>query len=186
MTGYPASYFENYGGTGDSYIDNPATRVFFGNVAIRLIQRFRPHSVLDAGCAIGYLVEALRGAGVAAWGIDASAYAIEHARSPHCKCQSLIDPINGTYDLVTAIEVLEHIPEQDAEASIANLCSVTNNVVFSSTAIDFDEPTHVNVRPAEYWTVLFEHQGFERDEKFSAPWLAEWAMLFRRRGSWPS
>lgn len=183
MSGYAAAYFEDYGGTGDSYIDNPGQRVFFANVAQRLIQRFHPHSVLDAGCAIGYLVEAFRGAGVAAWGIDASSYAIEHTRHaarPHCKQQSLTDPINGTYDLVTCIEVLEHIEPQDAHAAIANLCSVTDNVVFSSTPSDTFEPTHLNVRAADYWTMLFGRQKFRPDPLFTAPWLTEWAVHFRR------
>lgn len=184
MTDYAAAYFENYGGSGDSYVDNPDLRAFFANVASRLIQRFKPHSVLDAGCATGYLVEAFRSCGVAAWGIDASEYAIEHCRPGargHVRQQSLTDPIIGNYELVTCIEVLEHIRPQDAHASIANLCCAADkDIVFTSTPSDFFDPTHLNVQAADYWTMLFARQRFQPDPLFAAPWLTEWAMHFRR------
>src|SRR6476661_8245522 len=49
---------------------------FFGKIADAIIRDLRPSSVLDAGCAMGFLVEALRARGVEAWGIDISEYAI--------------------------------------------------------------------------------------------------------------
>jgi len=68
--------------------------------------------VLDAGCAIGFLVEALRERGVDARGFDISEYAIsqvpEHLQ-PYCTLGSITDEIDGRYDLITCIEVLEHL-----------------------------------------------------------------------------
>ena len=35
-------------------------REYFGNIADAIIRQLKPTSVLDAGCALGFLVEALR------------------------------------------------------------------------------------------------------------------------------
>jgi SAM-dependent methyltransferase len=123
---------------------------FFATIADEIVRAFRPASVLDAGCAMGLLVEALWDRGVRAEGIDISNYAIANVRPDMralFRAASLTDPIEGSFDLVTCIEVLEHLERADAEAAIANLCSVTQTVLFSSTPSDFSELTHVNVCP---------------------------------------
>ena len=53
---------------------------FFGTIADKLIAQHHPKTVLDAGCAMGYLVEALRDRGVEAYGIDISEYALSQVR----------------------------------------------------------------------------------------------------------
>ena len=52
---------------------------FFGTIADRIVRDINPKRVLDAGCAIGMLVEVLRERGVDARGIDVSSYAIQSA-----------------------------------------------------------------------------------------------------------
>lgn len=49
---------------------------FFGGIADTLIRSFRPARVFDAGCALGFLVEAFWDRGVEAWGRDISDFAI--------------------------------------------------------------------------------------------------------------
>lgn len=165
---YDAHYYgANYErATGHPYRwGEPVWHGFFGHVAGRIIDELAPARVLDAGCAIGFLVGALRARGVDAKGIDVSAYAISQvplALRDHCRVGSLADPIEGRYDLVTCIEILEHIPEALAETTIGNLCRVTDTVLFSSSPDDESEATHVNVRAPTYWDELFERQGFGR------------------------
>ena len=55
---------------GDPYERTEALLTFFGGIADRLVADVAPKTVLDAGCAIGLLVEALRQRGVDATGID--------------------------------------------------------------------------------------------------------------------
>src|SRR5579871_5848645 len=131
---------------------------FFAGVAEQLARSLNPRKVLDAGCAMGFLVESFWARGIEAWGIDVSSYAISRVRrdiAPYCRQASLADPIPGAYDLVTCIEVLEHIPAEDTPQVIRNLTSVTDTILFSSTPSDFDEPTHINVRPPLYWLKSF-------------------------------
>src|SRR4051794_23312927 len=69
---------------------------FFDSVATRIASDIAPATVLDAGCAMGFLVEALRSKGIEAFGIDISEYAIQRADAsirPFCSLGSLTDPL---------------------------------------------------------------------------------------------
>lgn len=143
----------------------------------------KPRRVLDAGCAKGFLVEALRDRGIEAFGVDISEYAISEVRPdirPYCRVGSLVQPLSEQYDLITCIEVLEHLTEEEARGAIANICQSTGDVLFSSSPDDFDEPTHVTVRPRNYWADHFAECGFSLDVEFDARAVAPHAMRFRR------
>jgi len=129
------------------------------------------------------LVEALRDRKVEAFGIDISEYALRQAREdirPYCWRASALDPMPQQYDLIICIEVLEHLPAADAGRAIANLCQYSNDILFSSTPIDYRESTHINVQLPEYWVRLFAYQGFLRDLDFDATFILPWAMRFRK------
>jgi cellulose synthase/poly-beta-1,6-N-acetylglucosamine synthase-like glycosyltransferase/glycosyltransferase involved in cell wall biosynthesis len=155
----------------------------FGAVADEIVRTLHPSRVFDAGCAMGMLVESLRGRGVDAWGVDISEYAIANIRPdmrPFCQVKSITEPFGGRFDLVTCIEVLEHIPEQEARAAVKQMAAATDVVLFSSTPDDFTEPTHINVHSILYWLKLFEEYGFQPDLLFDAVFVPPHAILFRR------
>jgi 2-polyprenyl-3-methyl-5-hydroxy-6-metoxy-1,4-benzoquinol methylase len=155
----------------------------FADFADELIRSVRPRTVLDAGCAMGFLVEAFWDRGVAASGVDISTYAISHVRrdmQPHCRIASLRESIEGQYDLVTCIEVLEHMPWDDSRAAIENLSRITDTILFSSSPSDFTEPTHINVHQPIVWLEQFSSVGFYPDLFFDASFVTPQAMLLRR------
>lgn len=156
----------------------------FGRLADTISRDIAPRRVLDAGCALGLLVETLRDRGVDAYGIDVSSYAIanlhESVRS-YCRQGSIASELDGWYDLVVCIEVVEHMAPAEAEAAIANFCRHTDDVLFSSSPLDYREPTHVNVHPPEHWAELFARHDFFRDVDFDASFVTPWAARFRRR-----
>ena len=157
---------------------------FFGGLADRIVEGIAPARVLDAGCALGLLVESLRDRGVEAFGIDLSSYAMEQLHEkvrPYCRRGSIADEFSERYDLVVCIEVLEHMPAADAEAAVANFCRHTDDVLFSSTPFDHREPTHINVHPPEHWGELFARHDFFRDPDYDASFVTTWAVRFRRR-----
>lgn len=169
---------------GQPYVRNEVWLEFFGRVAGRIVADVAPGRVLDAGCAMGFLVETLRDRGVDAWGIDISAFAIEQVYAPvkpYCRVGSVTDDLGGPWDLIVSIEVAEHMPIRDAETAIANMCARTNDVLFSSSPVDYREPTHVNVHPPEYWAEQFARHGFYRDVDYDATYLVPWAARFRKR-----
>jgi hypothetical protein len=158
---------------------------FFGYMAERIATDIRPASALDAGCAMGMLVESLRDRGVEAFGVDISEYAVGNARDdvrPYCVQGSVTEPFPRRYELITCIETLEHLPPNDGERAVANLCAHTDDVIFSSTPSHFKEATHLNVRPPEYWAELFGRHGLYRDVDYDpGTYIAPWAVRFRRR-----
>lgn len=156
---------------------------FFGAIADRVVAAAGPKKTLDVGCAKGFLVEALRDRGIEAFGIDISEYAIGEVRSdirPYCLVASAVDPFDGQYDLITCLEVVEHLSEEEARKTIANICQSTRDVLFSSTPSDFHEPTHLTVRQRSVWIERFAEHGFHLDVDFDASFIAPHAMRFRQ------
>lgn len=155
----------------------------FGSIADRIVLDIQPRTVLDAGCAIGLLVECLRRRGVEAFGVDLSSHAISQVPEefkPFCYVGSIAESFPGTYDLIVCIEVLEHLSPEDGRRAIANLCKHTRDILFSSTPFDFREATHSNVQPVEAWAELFAQHGFIRDVDFDATFITPWAFRVRK------
>lgn len=164
---------------------------FFEAIADRIVKDLKPKTVLDAGCAMGYLVAALRDRGVEAYGLDISEYAVSMVREdikPYCAVGSLTDPLPKglpkQFDLVTTIEVLEHMYAEDGKAAIENLCGITDRIIFSSTPDDFTEQTHVNVQQWEYWARLLASAGFYDDLNYRPTYLNYNAVCYCRKADW--
>lgn len=157
---------------------------FFDRIAERIVRDLQPDSALDAGCAMGFLVESLRKRGVDAFGVDVSEFAIGEVHesvAEYCAVASLTEPLERSYDLITCIEVLEHIPAEETDRAIANLCRATDRILLSTTPDDFTEATHVNVRPPEEWSAALAREGFLRDLDYDASYVTPWAALYRRQ-----
>jgi GT2 family glycosyltransferase/glycosyltransferase involved in cell wall biosynthesis/SAM-dependent methyltransferase len=181
---YGAEYYRTGFGAAPYDRSTPHWLEFFGGIAAEIIRSLKPRNVFDAGCAWGFLVEAFWDRGVEAGGVDVSEYAIAHLRPdmrPYCRVGSLTDPIEREYDLVTCIEVLEHMPGDEVDRAIANLCRATNRILFSSTPGDFDEPTHFSVRPVMGWLRAFQTHGFVPDLLYDASFVSPHAFLLRRQ-----
>jgi SAM-dependent methyltransferase len=181
---FDEEYYRSHLGAEPYSRENAGLVSFFSTVADHLIRSLQPRTVLDAGCAMGLLVEAFWDRGITAWGSDISSYAIGNVRrdiQPYCKVASLSEPIEGTYDLITCIEVLEHMPEPDALAAIVNLSKATDTILFSSSFTDLEEPTHVNVRQPIWWLEEFSKVGFSPDLMYDASFVSPQAMLLRKQ-----
>ena len=184
-----SEYNEDYYKTGlgpHPYARSEPWLGFFGNIASRIKQDFNPAAVLDAGCAIGLLVEAFHNHGIKAVGYDFSPYAIAQApehMKPYMFCRSIAEPFEHEADFITCIEVLEHMQEDDSLAAVRNMTQVSDIILFSSTSDDFSEPTHINVRPQEYWLKAFENEGFVWRSDYNASYVCPWAKIFVRKMS---
>jgi hypothetical protein len=157
---------------------------YFGKVADRIVTDLAPASLLDAGCAMGFLVEGLRDRGVEAYGIDVSEYAISKVGDSvkeFCSVGTLDQPLPRRYDVITCVEVVEHIAPEQAETVIANLCAATDRLLLSTSPDDYTEATHLNVQPPEYWSTMLAREGFFRDFSHDFRYLTPWAALYSRR-----
>jgi SAM-dependent methyltransferase len=178
---YGAFYYRH--DCGVPYERNEHWLNFFGEIADGIVRTLHPSSVLDAGCAMGFLVEALCERAVDARGIDVSEYAIsqvDESVRDRCVVGSLAEPIDGRYDLIVSIEVLEHIPASETDRVIANLCAATDRILLSTTPADYGEATHLNVQPPEAWAALLAREGFLRDVEHDFSFITPWAALYTR------
>lgn len=179
---FDAYYFAHC--CGRPYARDEQWFLFFASIVDKIMSDIQPGSVLDAGCAWGFLVEKLRERRVEAFGIDISPYAIENVHpdmAQYCTVGSIVEPFSQVYDLIVCIEVLEHMPKDEAERAVKNICDHTGDVLFSSTPFDYKEATHINVQPPEYWAELFARHSFFRDVDFDASFITPWAVRFRRK-----
>jgi hypothetical protein len=131
---------------------------------IPLVQEYvHPNSVIDIGCGIGAWLSVWEKRGVKEIkGVD-GAYVD--------KKQLLIDvnnfedfnleqgyKSNKRYDIVTCLEVAEHLPAKSAELFVESLCALSDVVLFSA-AIPAQEGTmHINEQFHEYWGAIFAHK----------------------------
>jgi SAM-dependent methyltransferase len=181
---YTGCYYASHLGSDEEYgWDSPSWRAFFTNVADKVVTLLGAKRVLDVGCARGLLVQALAEAGVDAHGSDISETAVASAHPDvrgRLSVATAVDPIEGSWDLVSCIEVVEHMSPLDADRAITNMCAVTERVLFSSGPGDYAEPTHVNVRPPAEWAAAFAERGFFRRTDIDLGFLTPWAVLFER------
>ncbi len=185
---YDEQYFRT--GLGLPYDEQePHWGRFFGDVADNLVRQVAPRSCLDVGCAKGFLVAALLDRGIDARGVDISDYAItaavERVRD-RVAVHDLTQPLEGSYDLITVIEVIEHMAPTDTQLAIDNICAATDRIFFSSTPYDYAEPTHVNLHPTATWAGWFAQRGFFRRTDLDLTYLSPWAMIVERAALRPA
>lgn len=179
---YDRYYYDHYC-DGRPYDGSEDLRRFLDGVAAHIARSIAPKTALDAGCAMGLLVEALRRHGVEAFGVDVSEYALSKAPEavrPHLRQASLTEPLGRRYDLIVSMEVLEHLAPQEVDRALDRLCEATDDILFCSTPTDYKELTHINVQPAEAWAELFAQRGFYRDADYDAGFITPYAVRYRR------
>jgi 2-polyprenyl-6-hydroxyphenyl methylase / 3-demethylubiquinone-9 3-methyltransferase len=142
--------------------------------------------VLDVGCGGGLLCEALARAGAQVTGIDLAPGMIEVARL-HAAAESLqIDyrcadaqelaaSMPGEFDIVTCMEMLEHVP--DPAATIATLAKLARprGAVFVSTINRNLKAFLLAIVAAEYVLQLIPRGTHEYERLIRPAELARWA-----------
>ncbi len=142
--------------------------------------------VLDVGCGGGLLAEALARAGAEVTGIDLAPGMIEVARLHAAESALRIDyrvtaaeelarAQPAGFDVVTCMEMLEHVP--DPEAMIATLASLTRpgGVVFVSTLNRNLKSFLLAIVGAEYLLRLIPRGTHEYERLIRPAELARWA-----------
>lgn len=136
---------------------------------------------VDVGCGGGILTEALAGRGARMLGIDLSEGAIAaargqatthrpelHRRYEHCSAEALAYDRAGSFDFVTCLEMLEHVPDP---AAVVRACAALvrpGGHVFFSTINRTPKAYALAVLGAEYLLRLLP-RGTHDYAKFLRP-----------------
>lgn len=149
------------------------------------------HTVIDIGCAIGDLVKGYQDLGKTAYGIEGSTEA-----KPYLVCQKgtvffldLRRPLDtpdqptffsrdacgkALYDLVTCLEVAEHIEPKYAEQLVLSLTKLSDKILISAAPPGQRGHHHVNCQPIQYWDVLFKRLGYQRKDQVAEAVKSHW------------
>lgn len=132
-------------------------------------------TILDFGCAKGYIVKALRLLHRKAYGYDTSKYALQHVDAEVKKFIHHVDNIEKlpVFDWVIAKDVLEHIEYNELDRTLLELrtkCSKMFCIIplgkdnkYSVPSYENDK-THVVRQSIGWWQLTFEETGFIVDE----------------------
>lgn len=147
-------------------------------------ESFHPQNSLDVGCGAGFLVNHFRGKKIQAFGVDGSKYALSIAPQSVRDYLMRVDLENErlpfddeSFDLVTSIEVLEHLQAKKVGGllnEIERVCKKSGILFVTTPTKYFDSrfahilqgrgpfvnQDHVNVQNRGYWVRQFTLHGF--------------------------
>ena len=130
-------------------------------------------TVLDFGCAKGFMVHALRLLGKEAHGVDVSEYAVTNCHPKVKEYLTIVDTaedIKGGWDLIIAKDVLEHIPKEEIPSVLAALRRRCKTIFVAVPLGDGTryrireyemDITHVTKEPEEWWLTTLVDAGFK-------------------------
>jgi len=135
-----------------------------------------PSRVIDVGGGVGAWARAALELGAAeAWVLDGSYVDPDLLEIPHSHfiAHDLEHPLPslGSFDLCICLEVAEHLTPERGPALIAELCALSDTVLFGAAIPGQGGTHHINERWQTYWVEQFATQGF-------APWYATRGLLW--------
>jgi len=133
---------------------------FADRLAIFMRDIIRPNSVLDIGCGPGHFVYSMRDVGINAFGIDVDP---RIRGKEHLLCENILDS-KMVSDVAICLEVLEHIPEEDADEVIDQISTMfLDTLIFTAAVPGQGGVGHINCQPKEYWIKKLESNNLKRN-----------------------
>lgn len=138
------------------------------SVRARYVADMKPDTVLDLGCALGFVVKKLRSQNISAFGVDVSDWCMEHIPQemrPYIRkldfTQGLLWP-DQYLDMIVSFSVLEHIDPEKIDFVISEIKRVARRGVIAVTPGDspgFSEDASHNIKqPLAWWREQFPPQ----------------------------
>jgi len=190
---YNEDYYERGIETGVSCYQNyrwlPELTIAMAMTMIDYLGIERGKSILDFGCAKGFLVKAFRILGREAMGTDISEYAITNcdpAVKDYCDFPHMVlgKWSNHEYfDYCIAKDVLEHIPELEMQSTLISIRR-QSHTLFAVIPLGKDgryiaEPnncdvSHVTCKPIDWWVNQLQLAGWEvSKQSFCVPGIKD-------------
>lgn len=133
---------------------------------IPVVKRFvNPTSVIDVGCGIGAWLSIWKKngvktiAGIDGEYVDTSKLLIEKWEFTAMNLENSFT-LGKKYELVTCLEVAEHLPHTHAESFIESLCKLGDIILFSAAIPGQEGTMHINEQYPDYWISIFNRNGY--------------------------
>jgi len=123
-------------------------------------------SVIDVGCATGLLLSELQTAGKTVGGIELSPEVVDYLPTELKGKVQVGDfsDVEGRADLVSCIEMAEHIVPTRSEELVEVLTGISTRwIYFTAAQPGQSGHGHINCRPMEDWVSWFNARGWELD-----------------------
>lgn len=138
-----------------------------------------PQSYLDIGCGSGIMVRTARDLGVQAFGVDQihhpEVYFFQH------NLAAPFGDLRSQCDLVTSLEVAEHIEESGADVfcdTITEYLVPHGLLIFTAAMPGQPGHNHLNCQPAEYWRKKFYDRGLNYDAARTYRLALAWSITY--------
>lgn len=129
-------------------------------------QLLRPGSVVDVGCGVGtWLRVALDLGATRVVGIDG-----DYARTSGLQISAdsfvaadlfaAVPVLGERFDLAISLEVAEHLPAARSDTFVAELCALSDVVLFSAAIPGQLGTDHINLQPQRAWVDRFALRGY--------------------------
>jgi 2-polyprenyl-3-methyl-5-hydroxy-6-metoxy-1,4-benzoquinol methylase len=178
---YDADYFEH--GVKSNWREGYHWSSFSGlfrETAMFLADTFpEAQSFLDAGCAKGFLVRALREQGKECWGFDHSRWALNHAEElarPHLwQASAETVEFKHSFDVFLAFSLFDGLTEEQSRTLLERARRFTRQAIFAVIATCDNEAqerelvlqdhdlAHITLRQRGWWHELFLATGWKQD-----------------------
>ncbi len=161
-----------------------------------LLRRLDFESVIDIGCANGFLVSAFHEAGKSVTGIERSGDVVEvlpPALLPLVQIGDFSDA-QTVSDLVCCVEVAEHIPPERSQELVRKVSDLARQWIFFTAAPPGQGGRgHINCRDHSEWLHWFDGRGWvlegdlttavrsDLEQVENAPWLRTNCMVLGRK-----
>lgn len=169
-------------------------------VVPKVLSLLGPESILDIGCGAGAWCRVWKDHGIQnILGMDGDYVDNDSLLIPNdCFIRANLSTpinINQKFDLVTSLEVAEHIDEKYADIFINNLITHGDVILFSAAVPGQGGEFHINEQPLEYWRKKFYDNDYECFDpirkqilnlKQVEPWYRYNVLLYVKRNIVPS
>lgn len=150
----------------EDFEDRESFREDYIKIADMLNQQLEFNTVMDVGCANGFLLEALIDLNKDARGIELSPEVVNVLPERLKKLVEIKDfrELTGSYDFVSCVEVAEHIPPYRSKDLVKALVGAAKGSIFFTAAGPGQTGVgHINCRPHSDWLEMFADHGWEND-----------------------
>jgi SAM-dependent methyltransferase len=137
-----------------------------GIVLSRLLEQYRPASILDVGCGVGTWLRAAQELGIAGLrGLDGPWVGADQLRIPagafeRIDFEAADWPEIRAVDLAVSLEVAEHLSPEAGDRLVRYLCHSAPVVLFSAAIPNQGGEGHRNEQWQSYWAERFAREGF--------------------------